>query len=184
MVASKQATVTERRAVLTDRERDIVAGEADVSDSYRYQTISRVRARFDRLAGDLEAMEAHGDLAAEFRAIVCPRDPDTQAAESGRERAETPSGDAPVGLDSFEYKRDLTAARRAVLAEWVDHVRGTGDSVKKSDFEAWFTDDHEARAGYNAGSFWEAFAKETMTQSDRFGKPNTRAYRWTGDTDA
>ena len=55
MVVSKQSTMTDRRALLTDREREIVAGEADVSDSYRYQPISRVRARLDRLAGDIEA---------------------------------------------------------------------------------------------------------------------------------
>jgi hypothetical protein len=71
MVASKQATVTERRALLTDREREIVAGDADVTDSYRYQTISRVRARFDRLDRDLDALEKHGDLAHELREIVC-----------------------------------------------------------------------------------------------------------------
>ena len=59
------------RALLTDREREIVAGEADVDDPYRYQTISRVRQRFSRLEGDLEAMEKHGDLADEVREIVC-----------------------------------------------------------------------------------------------------------------
>ena len=59
------------RALLTDREREIVAGEADVDDPYRYQTISRVRQRFSRLDGDLEAMEKHGELADEVREIVC-----------------------------------------------------------------------------------------------------------------
>ena len=63
--------MTDRRALLTDREREIIADDADVSDSYRYQTISRVRSRLDRLAGDLEALEAHGDLADELRAKVC-----------------------------------------------------------------------------------------------------------------
>jgi len=59
------------RALLTDREREIVAGEADVDDPYRYQTISRVRQRFSRLEGDLEAMEKHGELADEVREIIC-----------------------------------------------------------------------------------------------------------------
>jgi len=59
------------RALLTDREREIVAGEADVDDPYRYQTISRVRQRFLRLEGDLEAMEKHGELADEVREIIC-----------------------------------------------------------------------------------------------------------------
>jgi hypothetical protein len=59
------------RALLTDREREIVAGEADVDDPYRYQTISRVRQRFSRLEGDMEAMEKHGELADEVQEIVC-----------------------------------------------------------------------------------------------------------------
>jgi len=67
------------RALLTDREREIVAGEADVDDPYRYQTISRVRQRFSRLEGDLEAMEKHGELADEVREIVCGE----SAQESG-----------------------------------------------------------------------------------------------------
>lgn len=60
-----------RRAILTDREREIVSGEADVEDEYRYQTISRIRQRFSRLDGDLGAMEDHGELASEFREVVC-----------------------------------------------------------------------------------------------------------------
>lgn len=64
--------MTERRALLTDREREIIAGEANVDDSYRYQTVSRIRARFRRLEGDLDALEAHGELADELRDIVCP----------------------------------------------------------------------------------------------------------------
>jgi hypothetical protein len=67
------------RALLTDREREIVAGEADVDDPYRYQTISRVRQRFSRLEGDMEAMEKHGELANEVREIVCGE----SAQESG-----------------------------------------------------------------------------------------------------
>jgi hypothetical protein len=71
MVSSEQATMSDRRALLTDREREIVSGKADVEDSYRYQTISRVRSRFGRLEGDIEALEEHGDLLKELRKIVC-----------------------------------------------------------------------------------------------------------------
>lgn len=59
------------RALLTDREREIVSNEAEVDNDYRYQTISRVRKRFDRLESDIEAFEEHGDLADELRQIVC-----------------------------------------------------------------------------------------------------------------
>jgi len=71
MAATQSESMADRRALLTEREREIVAGEADVSDSYRYQTVSRVRKRLDELEADLEAMEKHGDLADEFREKVC-----------------------------------------------------------------------------------------------------------------
>lgn len=60
------------RALLTDRERAIVSGQAgDVTDDYRYQTISRVRRRFKRLEADMRALDDHGDLADEVRQIIC-----------------------------------------------------------------------------------------------------------------
>jgi hypothetical protein len=71
MVTAEPAHMADRRALLTEREREIVAGEADISDEYRYQTISRIRSRFKRLNEDIEALEAHGDLADELRDIVC-----------------------------------------------------------------------------------------------------------------
>lgn len=74
MAASETSVMADRRALLTDREREIIAGEADVSDPYRYQTISRVRKRFDRLEGDIAAFEKHGDLLEELRDVVCGED--------------------------------------------------------------------------------------------------------------
>lgn len=74
MAEAQSACMADRRALLTDREREIIAGEADVSDDYRYQTISRIRKRFKRLEDDLEALETHGDLADELRDIVCDDD--------------------------------------------------------------------------------------------------------------
>lgn len=71
MVNVEKATMADRRALLTEREREIIAGDADVSDEYRYQTISRVRKRFERLEDDIEALEKHGGLANELRDIVC-----------------------------------------------------------------------------------------------------------------
>jgi len=68
--------MADRRALLTDREREIIAGEADVSDDYRYQTISRVRKRFGRLEDDLKVLEKHGELAEELRDIICKKERD------------------------------------------------------------------------------------------------------------
>lgn len=72
MVGAEPEAMTDRRALLTKREREIVSGEADVEDSYRYQTISRIRKRIqEQLDADIAAMEAHGDLADELREVVC-----------------------------------------------------------------------------------------------------------------
>ncbi|MCF2165440.1 hypothetical protein [Halobacterium salinarum] len=63
------------RALLTEREREIVSGDADdITDDYRYQTISRIRARLEHLEDDMAALDAHGDLGDEFRAIICGDD--------------------------------------------------------------------------------------------------------------
>lgn len=67
--------MADRRALLTEREREIVSGEADdITDDYRYQTVSRVRSRLQRLEDDLEALDAHGDLGEELRDIACETD--------------------------------------------------------------------------------------------------------------
>lgn len=77
MVPRETVGMTDRRALLTERERDIISGNAeDISNDYRYQTISRIRNRLQRLEADIEALEAHGDLADELRDIVCNTAPD------------------------------------------------------------------------------------------------------------
>jgi len=50
----------EGRALLTDREREIISGEADVSDNYEYKTRSIVRNRIrKRLGDDVEFLEEY-----------------------------------------------------------------------------------------------------------------------------
>lgn len=60
------------RGLMTDREREILLGEADVSDKYHGVVVTRVRKRINRLKEDeLEALEAHASLADELRDGVC-----------------------------------------------------------------------------------------------------------------
>lgn len=71
MADAETMAMADRRALLTERERDIVSGEAeDITDEYRYQTVSRIRSRLQRLEDDIEALDAHGDLGDELRDIV------------------------------------------------------------------------------------------------------------------
>ena len=71
MATPEVSAMAERRALLTDREREIISGKADVSDDYRYQTVSRVRKRFRRLEEDLKTLGEHGELLEELREVVC-----------------------------------------------------------------------------------------------------------------
>lgn len=49
--------MSEGRALLTERERDAIAGE--LSDTYRYKTRSYVRRRIEKLAEDMETLAEH-----------------------------------------------------------------------------------------------------------------------------
>jgi len=50
----------EGRALLTEREREIIAGEADVSDNYRYKVESVVRNRVrNKMGEDVAALREH-----------------------------------------------------------------------------------------------------------------------------
>jgi hypothetical protein len=60
------------RGLLTDREREIIQGEADVSDDYRYRVASRIRNKIDRIDEDVEILEDNrSDLLEELRDVVC-----------------------------------------------------------------------------------------------------------------
>lgn len=74
-----------RRALLTDRERELIEGGDNVDDDLRYQAISRVRRKInDELTTDVEILrEAHPDLYFELREVVC--EPKRTTASSGRE---------------------------------------------------------------------------------------------------
>jgi len=68
----------EGRALLTDREKEIISDEADVSDNYRYKTESIVRNRIRKhLREDIEFLEEHFDEAHELatEAVCEKRDP-------------------------------------------------------------------------------------------------------------
>lgn len=64
--------MTEYRGLLTDREREVLSGEAEVSRNYVYQIRTRVRTKLEHLAEDVRILEAHHpDLLDELEAIVC-----------------------------------------------------------------------------------------------------------------
>ena len=62
-----------RRALLTDRERELIEGGDSVDESLRYQAVSRVRRKIeDELTTDMEVLrENHPELHEELREVVC-----------------------------------------------------------------------------------------------------------------
>lgn len=68
------AMAEDRRALLTEREREILMGEADVSEKYYGVVVTRARNKIERLSEDIEALEHHATLADELRAEVCGED--------------------------------------------------------------------------------------------------------------
>jgi hypothetical protein len=60
------------RGLLTAREREIIEGDADVSDNYRYRVVSRIRTKIENVDEDVEILsESREDLLEELREVVC-----------------------------------------------------------------------------------------------------------------
>jgi len=76
-----------RRALLTEREREVLRGDADdVEDLERYQSKvkSRLKNRVPRLLSDLELLDSYApEVSEEIREDVCP-DADPRAARIER----------------------------------------------------------------------------------------------------
>ena len=60
------------RGLLTEREREILQDEADVSENYRYRVISRIRTKIENIDQDVEILsKAREDVLEELREVVC-----------------------------------------------------------------------------------------------------------------
>ena len=137
-------------------------------------------------ADTLDAEDLHGDpsttLADESDESDARADADADTTDGPADTSADPHATGVIDLAALSFDRDLTDARRSQLEAWIRHAAGA-DGVSKSDFEDWWTEDRASETGYNAGSFWEAFAKAAMKQSDQFTKPNNRTYRYTGEVE-
>lgn len=142
------------------------------------ETVPRSKSLDERIR-ELIRADAEGRVLEER--VDANRDREAQphdVEETGTE----PSGFTPEAVLGLAYDRELTDTRADVLIEFVEWVASRDGEITKSDFEQEFWSEERAtRTGYNAGSFWEAFAKAAMRQLDAFEKPNARTYRFVGD---
>jgi len=68
--ATESPSMAEGRGLLTENEREALAGEA--SNSYRYKTRSFLRNRIERVEEDVKVLAEHDpDLLEELRDVVC-----------------------------------------------------------------------------------------------------------------
>jgi hypothetical protein len=60
------------RSLLTDREREILSGEADVSDNYYYKVQSVARQRVRGISDDVDILREHEpEMLEELQEIIC-----------------------------------------------------------------------------------------------------------------
>ena len=73
MQVEPQTDMARRRALLTDRERELLAGVNVDEKNYQYQAATRVRNKInDELPQDMEVLEEHHpELYEELRQVVC-----------------------------------------------------------------------------------------------------------------
>jgi hypothetical protein len=65
------AMADDYRAILTDREKEILRGDADVSEKYYYRVVTRVRDKIEELEHDLQILdEGHDTLGDELRETI------------------------------------------------------------------------------------------------------------------
>lgn len=74
MCANRQTKMARTRALLTERDRELLADEE--GGNRRYQAISEIRSRInEELSTDVEVLkENHPELLEELREVVCERE--------------------------------------------------------------------------------------------------------------
>lgn len=64
------------RALFTDREREILSGEATVKDNYRYKVESVARQRASKLEDDIDVLrENYPEIVEQIQEVVCDDGP-------------------------------------------------------------------------------------------------------------
>lgn len=145
MSSDMRTTMAKTRALITDTERERLAGMADVEDIKVYQAKSRVRRRIqEELTFDVEILaENHPDLLKELREVVCEeagQPTDTAHQEAGEPEkpthtAQTPDmesggeADGGVRMDEGHGRRDDPPKMDANVS---DEVRAAVEKVSES----------------------------------------------------
>lgn len=186
-----------RRGLLTEREREILASNGDdVTEKYYGVVVTRARQKIERVADDIPALEAHPTLADELHEIVCADDSapenvaasieeeDTPEPADNRESAESRPENLAKGVEELGLGPNQQTAVNAMVAYLREH--GT---AQKSDFIEDVYPVHSADYDSEEG-WWNALGKGTTTAESKGSlgdlpgvkKPERGpTWRWVGD---
>lgn len=200
-VDTQSTSMTEGRGLLTETEREAIAGER--SDSYRYKTRAYLRNRLEEVEKDVDVLEEHApELLEDLREAVC----ETGSREP-RERRETsadpPAGPSPTETsaadEAVETERSAPATigeivatvdvpgsgekeklRREALQAALEYLREHGEATR-SDFWEDVYPAHIAQFG-SKDSWWTNFMVKSLgkaaDQDDRIERPGDSRSPW------
>lgn len=129
MQVEQPDVMARRRALLTDRERELIADDDPDEENYRYQAISRVRNKIqDELPEDVDILEEHHPkLLGELREAVCRH---TADVETVTKELEYEQQIAELEEEVEEHKR----AKESLIESLAES--GSGDDVDTGRLES------------------------------------------------
>lgn len=167
-----------RRALLTERERELIADQE--AEDARYVAISRVRTKIqDELTEDVAVLRRHHpDLFEELQEVVCEEEtapPPPEPAEESLPPRETVSN--PVAELDLPGSGDRLERRREAVRALYEHLQEEG-TASRSDFLELVDPDE---VGYSsAESFWTNLvkARDALKQLPGVEAPGEGEHTW------
>jgi|AntRauTorcE11898_2_1112593.scaffolds.fasta_scaffold14282_2 hypothetical protein len=170
-----------RRALLTDRERELIA-DPEAEDA-RYVAVSRVRRKIEEeLTEDVDVLRRHHpDLFEELRAVVCGEEADPPpSAESSEDSPSLPPVESvsdPVADLDLPGSGETLESRREAVHTLYAHLQEEGTATR-SDFLELIDPDE---VGYSsAESFWTNLvkARDALKQLPGVEAPSEGEHTW------
>jgi len=175
-VDNQSTSMTEGRGLLTESEREAIAGER--SDSYRYKTRAYLRNRLEEVEADVAILEEHApDLLEDLQEAVCagpqeghssPQSDNRQGpglttpreteGPSDRERAEKRLYELDLPGSGTNHELRVEAALRMY-----DHLRDNpGERIDKGELKGLLEETDVGYASFE--SFWGNWIKKNESQ--------------------
>jgi hypothetical protein len=179
------------RALMTDTERERIAGVEDVEDIKKYQAISRVRRRIeDELTEDIEILEEHHKgLLDELREVVCeehasPREPveeterreqplDETIEREGREQSPPTHTSVSEVVDRVAESWDddeRKENRKKAAEEVLQHAVDTGQPVGRSSDIVEAVQERYPVEGQNAETYYRKNIRMVLSEVGRYSR--------------